>query len=95
MSTLQFKVRLGEDLHAAIKAAAEENNRSVNAEIIYRLQQSFETQYTSHIMPMKRSDNLVTMSKDQHDYISTDKLYEKFDEIMAKMDELLGKSDDE
>ncbi len=42
MGTLQFKVRLDEALHASIKSAAEQNNRSVNSEIVNRLQKSFE-----------------------------------------------------
>lgn len=42
MTTLQFKVRLGEDLHAAIRQAAEKSNRSVNAEIVHRLEMSFQ-----------------------------------------------------
>jgi len=45
MGTLQFKVRLDEALHASIKSAAEKNNRSVNAEIVHRLQNSFEADH--------------------------------------------------
>jgi len=45
MGTLQFKVRLDEALHASIKSAAEQNNRSVNAEIVNRLQKSFEADH--------------------------------------------------
>lgn len=38
---LQFKIRLDEDLHARIKQASEQNQRSVNTEIINRLEVSF------------------------------------------------------
>lgn len=38
----QFKTRLPDDLHSRIKAAARANNRSANAELIFRLEASFE-----------------------------------------------------
>tara|TARA_A100000171_G_scaffold28305_3_gene26438 strand:- start:593 stop:1015 length:423 start_codon:yes stop_codon:yes gene_type:complete len=37
---LQFKIRLDEDLHEKIKQAAAQSGRSVNAEIVLRLEQS-------------------------------------------------------
>lgn len=60
MSTLQFKVRLGEDLHAAIKQAAEQSNRSVNAEIVHRLEMSFiNNQRLANTSLVKASDAIV------------------------------------
>lgn len=38
---LQFKVRLDEDLHNKIKTYSERSSRSVNAEIVHRLELSF------------------------------------------------------
>ena len=38
----QFNLRLSVELKAMIDDAAKENNRSINSEIVYRLQQSFE-----------------------------------------------------
>jgi hypothetical protein len=38
----QFPFRLGEDLHELLKASASANSRSMNAEIIRRLEASFE-----------------------------------------------------
>ena len=39
----QFVVRLPDGMRELIKASAEENNRSMNAEIVARLEQSFNT----------------------------------------------------
>ena len=38
----QFNLRLSAELKSMIDDAAKENNRSINSEIVYRLQQSFE-----------------------------------------------------
>lgn len=38
----QFKLRLPADLKASIERAANDNNRSMNAEIVARLQATFE-----------------------------------------------------
>lgn len=38
----QYKLRLPADLKEKIKQASEENHRSMNAEIVARLQESFE-----------------------------------------------------
>lgn len=40
--TKQFPTRIPVALHAALAAAATENNRSLNAEVIYRLDQTFQ-----------------------------------------------------
>ena len=40
----QFNVRIPAELKQAIEDAAKENNRSINSEIVYRLQQSFENE---------------------------------------------------
>ncbi|WP_171816762.1 Arc family DNA-binding protein [Vibrio sp. S234-5] len=39
--TLQFKLRIDEDLHAKVKASAEENKCSVNSELLRRISESF------------------------------------------------------
>lgn len=39
--TLQFKLRIDEDLHAKVKKAAEENKCSVNSELLRRISESF------------------------------------------------------
>jgi|26BtaG_2_1085354.scaffolds.fasta_scaffold00049_27 hypothetical protein len=47
----QYKLRLPADLKEKIKQASEENHRSMNAEIVARLQESFdeENTYTSSV----------------------------------------------
>lgn len=40
----QFKTRLPDDLHTRLKAAAAWSNRSTNAEIIHRLEASFQAE---------------------------------------------------
>lgn len=42
----QFKLRLDEDLKAALTAAAKQNQRTLSAEIVARLQASFDKQGT-------------------------------------------------
>ncbi|ELJ8607190.1 Arc family DNA-binding protein [Vibrio cholerae] len=39
--TLQFKLRIDEDLHAKVKSAAELNKCSVNSELLRRISESF------------------------------------------------------
>ena len=39
---IQYKLRMPPDLRDKLKAASEENHRSMNAEIVARLQESFE-----------------------------------------------------
>ena len=40
--TVQLKLRFPEKLRRRIEAAADKNERSMNAEIVHRLEQSFE-----------------------------------------------------
>lgn len=40
----QFQLRFSEELHQKLKDAAGRNERPLNAEIIYRLNQSFESE---------------------------------------------------
>lgn len=64
MATLQFKVRLDEALHAAIKRAADENSRSVNAEIVRRLEESiFREQPPTEILPAEKARELVKQAQ--------------------------------
>ncbi|NTF87470.1 Arc family DNA-binding protein [Agrobacterium rhizogenes] len=40
---LQFRIRMTPEIKAAIVAAAARNNRSINAEILSRLEESFQS----------------------------------------------------
>ena len=53
---IRTALRVPPDLHAQIHGAAKENNRTFNAEIVARLQQTFENSSTS--------ENLITMTMD-------------------------------
>ncbi|MDN6322764.1 MAG: Arc family DNA-binding protein [Halomonas sp.] len=52
----QYKLRLPADLKEKIKQASEENHRSMNAEIVARLQESFEPPSSSDFVSMRRSN---------------------------------------
>ena len=45
----QFNVRMPADLKEKIEEAAKENGRSMNAEIVYRLQQSLNEEQEDHV----------------------------------------------
>jgi len=45
----QFNVRMPADLKEKIEEAAKENGRSMNAEIVYRLQQSLDDPQEEHV----------------------------------------------
>ncbi|KZX95748.1 MULTISPECIES: Arc family DNA-binding protein [unclassified Sulfitobacter] len=47
----QFIVRFPDGMRDQIKAAAEENGRSMNAEIVFRLQRTFDTIYLDNSAP--------------------------------------------
>ncbi len=45
----QFNVRMPADLKEKIEEAAKENGRSMNAEIVYRLQRSLDEEQEEHV----------------------------------------------
>lgn len=61
----QFNVRIPAELKQAIEEAAKENNRSINSEIVYRLQQSFEN-------PSKQSGSETGSASEDHRISSSD-----------------------
>lgn len=48
-NTIQYNLRWSEEMRDKIAAAAKENTRSMNQEIIARLEQSFENTQSSYI----------------------------------------------
>lgn len=48
----QYKLRLSEQLRDKIKDSAKEHNRSMNADIIARLEESFKLETHPHKIPM-------------------------------------------
>lgn len=59
----QMKIRLTPELKARIEAAADENNRSMNAEIIARLEASFIVGAASTKDASRVNENLVYLVK--------------------------------
>ncbi len=62
----QYKLRLPQDLKSLIEEAAKANGRSMNAEIVVRLEQSFGTEPQTHDSPAAQSAEtgyqLITLS---------------------------------
>ena len=77
----QLRVRVPPELKDSLDKAAEENNRTLTAEIVHRLQQSFESSSEPivHEMKFKVSDNHISAS-------SEDK---KLKGLLARMMEIL------
>lgn len=46
LAGVEYKMRMTQDLKDKIIESGEEHNRSMNAEIIHRLEKSFKTTYT-------------------------------------------------
>ena len=60
-----FRLQMPEELHAFIAEAARTNNRSINAEIVFRLQQSIsEMAEVSKIHPSDLADKFMTRLPD-------------------------------
>ncbi|MDI7921755.1 Arc family DNA-binding protein [Ferirhizobium litorale] len=57
----QFKLRLTPELRDAIENAANGNNRSMNAEIVHRLERSFLVNISDLMDPADRLQRLATM----------------------------------
>ncbi|WP_171553584.1 Arc family DNA-binding protein [Acinetobacter sp. Ac_5812] len=60
----QYKLRWSEELRDKVMSSAKENNRSINQEIVSRLEQSFETPYIDAVSDAVIADLLEgTVSK--------------------------------
>ena len=77
-----FGVRMPPELKDKVEKAAKTAGRSINAEIIHRLQQSFELEQQSEIIMLEEAHRAS-----HSEYAE---LREKFDEMLTKMDKLLG-----
>tara|TARA_B100000700_G_scaffold189815_1_gene209169 strand:- start:39703 stop:39942 length:240 start_codon:yes stop_codon:yes gene_type:complete len=49
----QYKLRMPEELRDRLKEAAKDNHRTMNAEIVARLQESFQPSVQQHRVPAK------------------------------------------
>lgn len=57
-----LKVRVTAEFREKIATTAKENNRSMNAEIVHRLEQSFADQITPHIKPLSQAENSADLN---------------------------------
>lgn len=83
----QFKLRIPEELKARIDEAAKESRRSINAEIIARLEQSFPRS-ASFPLPPKLAEQIATLDR-QVAEIMRSKMMQAIDEAI---DEALNNS---
>ncbi len=61
----QFPLRMPEGMRDRIRAAAEENNRSMNAEVVARLQKSFDTfSVDRHVVATIAKDLVAELRKE-------------------------------
>lgn len=51
-TTVQYQLRLPEELRNTIRDSAKEHNRSMNADIVARLEESFKLENHPHKIPM-------------------------------------------
>ncbi|HFO0261701.1 TPA: Arc family DNA-binding protein [Serratia marcescens] len=76
LSPVQFKVRFDGELHEQLKASAARNNRSVNAEIVQRLRDSFS-------MSENELSFRVTGNQDAYRFWKLKEIQKLLDELLA------------
>ncbi len=76
----QLRVRVPPELKDALDKAADENNRTLTAEIVYRLQQSFEN-------PSKQSGSETGSTSEDHRISSSDS--KKLKGLLSRMLEMV------
>ncbi|MFS8040116.1 MULTISPECIES: Arc family DNA-binding protein [Xanthobacter] len=74
----KFVVRLPEGMRDRIAEAAKENNRSMNSEIITRLERSFTPSYTFEV-------------KDTYTYSEVERLFNGMNSRMERLEDLITK----
>lgn len=77
-------LRLPKSLHEAVHKAAKESGRTMNAEIVYRLQQSFEN-------PSKQSGSETGSASEDHRISSSDS--RKLKGLLSRMLEMVEMAD--
>lgn len=99
----QFKLRLDEDLKAALTAAAKQNQRTLSAEIVARLQASFEAsggdidrlhQSQTILEVAKLSLVLFEMMRDAKGATFPDTVMHSVERIHDMLEAITGKKDD-
>lgn len=81
-------VRMPDGMRDRIKSEAKANNRTMNAEIVARLQQTLATNFYGEMRPMDGSD--LGVRESQKDYVvDTAKVSEEALEVVKRVDERL------
>lgn len=89
----QFMLRLPDGMRDKIRTAAESSGRSMNAEIVHRLERSFEYLETHHIKPVSEGgegpENTVLVTPVEHRMLHVlQSLEEQVAELKAETDRL-------
>ncbi len=79
----QFKIRLPHELKDKIRASADEHNRTMTADIVARLEESFERQETAN------SDVLAMVEKVQQQQQYINERQQQLDGQLEKLDQIL------
>ncbi|MGU5594843.1 TA system antitoxin ParD family protein [Aeromonas sanarellii] len=92
----QFKLRIDDDLHAAIKLSSEHNNRSVNSEIAHHLRNAMEAAGYIGLPATEQADVTAPSSpkrwvKKEKVTIQTDMPDEAMQELMFRIQEVWDK----
>lgn len=80
-------LRLPKGLHEAIHAAAKESGRTMNAEIVYRLQQSFEGVIASLQLEVEPSEREKNYDKFKEIIVDQAKIIQRYSELVEKSSE--------
>lgn len=84
----QFVVRFPDGMRDQIAALAKANNRSMNAEIVARLQQTLATKFHGSMRPMEGAD--LSVRESQADYVvDTAKGSDEALEVVKRVDDRL------
>lgn len=79
----QFKIRLPHELKDKIRASADEHNRTMTADIVARLEESFERQEAAN------SDVLAMVEKVQQQQQYINERQQQLDGQLEKLDQIL------
>ena len=80
-------LRLPKSLHEAVHKAAKESGRTMNAEIVYRLQQSFEGVIASLQLEVEPSEREKNYDKFKEIIVDQAKIIQRYSELVEKSSE--------
>ena len=80
-------LRLPRELHTAIHESAKKSGRTMNAEIVYRLQQSFEGVIASLQLEVEPSEREKNYDKFKEIIVDQAKIIQRYSELVEKSSE--------